>query len=104
MKKVLIAAIAFTFAGYTNAATVTTNAKTKKVVSVNENEDKRTPIKLEDLPEAVKKSLSSTAFEGWKADSAFHVETANIAYYEIVMIKGEEKTIIKLDKDGNTVA
>ena len=56
MKKLIIAAIALTFAGLTNEVTANTNS-----TFIVAEEDNRTPIKVEDLPEAVKKSLASTA-------------------------------------------
>lgn len=97
MKKVIIATIALTFAGYTNATPVN-NAE----ITITA-EDTRTPVKLEDLPEAVKKSLASTAFEGWTPAAAYLVEGVASSYYEITLTKDAEKTIAKLDKEGNTV-
>ena len=98
MKKVMIAAIALTFAGYTNAATDHVTDTT-----IVASADTRTPIKVEDLPEAVKKSLASSAFEGWTPVSAYQVEGTALAYYEIMLTKEAEKKYIKLDKEGNTV-
>ena len=97
MKKVIIVAIALTFAGYSNATSV--NHRNTLITA----EDTRTPIKIEDLPEAVKKTLSSTAYEGWTAVSAYLVEGTGISYYEVTMTKDAEKKYVKLDKEGNSV-
>lgn len=104
MKKVIIAAIALTFAGYTNAVSAQTQDTTVVSATVVTNgEDTRTPVKIEDLPEAVKKSLASTAYEGWSAVSAYWVEGTAASYYEITMTKEAEKKYIKIDKEGNSV-
>lgn len=106
MKKVIIAAIALTFAGYSNAAPVNT-PDTNTVVSTTDtlvaSADTRTPVKVEDLPEAVKKSLASSAFEGWSPVAAYWVEGTAVSYYEITVTKEAEKKYVKLDKEGNSV-
>ncbi len=99
MKKVIIAAIALTFAGYSNAAPVNT-PDTNIVAEAGET---RTPIKIEDLPEAVKKSLASSAYEGWTPVAAYAVEGTGASYYEITVTKEAEKKYVKLDKEGNSV-
>lgn len=97
MKKIIIAAIALTFGGITNV--VSANTGNIEITS----EDNRTPIKVEDLPEAVKKSLASTAFEGWTAVSAYLVEGVAGSHYEVTLTKEAEKKTVNFDKEGNTV-
>lgn len=103
MKKAIIAAVALTFAGYTHAAQASIPDTTIAATDTVAVEDNRTPIKIEDLPEAVKKSLNSTAYEGWTPVSAYWVEGTGLAYYEITMTKEAEKKYVKLDKEGNSV-
>ena len=102
MKKAIFAAIAIaSFTGYTNAQTET-KTETAIATTTSPADDERTPIKLEDLPAAVKKSLASEAFAGWTATSAFSVSGTN-PHYEINLMKGEEKMVTRLDKEGNTI-
>jgi len=97
MKKAIFAAIAIaSFTGYTNAQTET-KTETAIATTTSPADDERTPIKLEDLPAAVKK-----AFAGWTATSAFSVSGTN-PHYEINLMKGEEKMVTRLDKEGNTI-
>lgn len=99
MNKVIIAAFALTFAGYTHANTPNPDTT---IVANNENEDKRTPVKLEELPDAVKKALAGDAYAGWTPSAAFWVE-GKVSYYEIELSKGDDKSIVKFDKEGQLV-
>jgi|GEM_PF-1032995 len=109
MKKMIIATIALTFAGYTNAQTgadtIVAAADTVTTTSNATAQDKRTLVNVNDLPEAVKTALESEAYAGWKPSAAYWVEntaTKN-AYYEIELSKGTDKTIVKLDKSGQVI-
>jgi len=102
MKKVFFAAIAIACAGYTNAQTGTEAATAIGKVETTADDQQKTPIKVEDLPALVKKSLASEAYAEWTAESAFWIDGAN-PHYEINLTKGNNKTVAHLDKEGNTV-
>lgn len=103
MKKMIIATIALTFAGYTNAQTGADTIVTASDITLAQ--DIRTLVNVKDLPEAVKTALESDAYEGWKPSAAYWVENtaSKNAYYEIELSKGTDKTIVKLDKSGQVV-
>lgn len=102
MKKTIIAAIALTFAGFTQAAPLDV-PDTNVVLAANNEEDTRVPVKLEELPENVKKTLAGDAYKGWTPASAFWVETKSSSYFEIELLKGDDKTFAKIDKQGQIV-
>ncbi len=104
MKKLIIAAIAFSSVSYASAqATETkTTAEAQTTVAADE-QDKRTPVKLEELPAAVKKTLSSDSYAGWTASSAVWVD-GKMPHYEITLMRGEEKNTVKLSKEGQPIA
>jgi len=103
MKKVIIATIALAFTAYTHAQTGTDTS----AVTINTalSGDTRTLVNISDLPEAVKTTLASEAYAGWKPNVAYWVEstTTKNAYYEIELTKGEDRNTIKLDKAGQPV-
>lgn len=101
MKKAFIAAVVLSFAGYTNATTMTATTGDTTVV-VAANEETRTPVKVEDLPDAVKATLATDSFKDWKATEAFWVEN-EAPHFEVHLLKGEEKTVVKLNKEGQSV-
>ncbi|WP_207431322.1 hypothetical protein [Sabulibacter ruber] len=106
MKKVILSAFGlFVFATVSaNAQTQTAQtAQTKPAATAAQ--DNKTPVKVEELPEAVKTALTSDAgLKEWTPTTAYLVkDAAGKEYYTIEMKKGEEKGAIKLDKDGNQV-
>lgn len=61
-------------------------------------------VRPDDLPEAVKNTLSSDAYAGWQVTSAFLItKEDNSQYFEINAKRGEESTVINLDKYGKKV-
>lgn len=67
-------------------------------------QDDRTPVKPEDLPDAVKTTLSGEAYAGWTVKEAFAVAPSQgTPYFEVTLQKEEETQIVNLDADGQTV-
>ncbi|MFC5269929.1 hypothetical protein [Adhaeribacter terreus] len=104
MKKVFFSALAFVmFASVaTNAQGTKAPAKTAapaQTVAPAATENK-TKITAEELPATVKTTLATDAFKDWKVATAYVVK-AEKEYYEIEAVKGEEKTTLKFDKEGN---
>lgn len=117
MKKLMIAAVAFSFAGFASAQTETKavaetttslqanidDVTPSDTIKASEIQDKRTAVKLEDLPAEVKKTLASDTYAGWKATSAVWIDS-KVPHYEIQLAKGSEKNVAKIGKDGKPIA
>jgi len=106
MKKLILSAT-LVFAGF--AAVQASDLKQVKnnieVVSVSVQDSViKTPVKLEELPEAVKTTLKNDTYKTWTPTAAFHVkESATKEYFLIEVKKETEAGSIKLDKDGKPV-
>lgn len=104
MKKLIIAAIAFSAVSYASAqATTETKTAEATTVAAADEQDKKTPVKLEELPEAVKKTLAGDSYAGWKPSSAVWVD-GKMPHYEIQLMRGEEKNTVKVSKEGQPLA
>lgn len=100
MKKVLVAAIAIAFTGISFAQD---EVAVKTAVEVKEGAEKKVEVKLEELPAAVKETLASDNFKEMKAEKAFLVE-GDAKYYEIILAKGEERVVVKINEEGKILA
>jgi len=104
MKKLILSAT-LAFAGFAVVqASELKSAKNDKIeiVSVQDSVVK-TPIKLEELPDPVKKALAD-AYKDWTPTAAFHVkESATKEYYQVDVKKEQEVGSLKIDKDGKPV-
>lgn len=98
MKKLI--AMAFCLGLAFTANTVYASNVSAPVVNVL-NDDEKTAVKPEELPESVKKSLSADEYKGWTVQSASLVKSAAASHYEIQVAneKNETKTL-KFDKEG----
>jgi hypothetical protein len=101
MKRLFIAAIAVTITTTTFASIAATTSGTS-VTTVREEREK-TPVKLEELPAPVQKSLQSPDFDGWKPVTAYWVKTEKSSFYEIELTRGEEKKTVNLTAEGARV-
>ena len=64
-----------------------------------EEQDDKTKIKSEELPEAVKKALEAQEYRGWLIDAAYHVKSTDS--YEVELKNGAETKAVKFNKDGS---
>ncbi len=102
MKKFILAAT-FAIAGLTAAqASEVKDLKTTAIVAVQDSVTK-TPVKLEELPDAVKTTLASESYKVWTPTEAWLVKDGSAEYYLINVKKEQETGSIKLDKDGKPV-
>jgi hypothetical protein len=62
------------------------------------DQEDKTKIKSEELPEAVKKSLEAQEYRGWLIDAAFHIKSTDS--YEVQLKNGAETKVVKFSKDG----
>jgi len=94
MKKILVAAFVlslFAAAGVTTASYAGTFTRNEQ--------DNKTKIDVNALPEAVKQALNSDTYAGWQAVAAWQVGDI----YEIELKKDDASQTVKLDKDGKPV-
>jgi len=101
MKRLFIAAIAVTVTTATFATSAVQTSGT--FVTIVDDEREKTPVKLEDLPAAVKKTLSGPDYDGWKPVTAYWVKSEKTSFYEIELTKGEDKKTINLTPEGTRI-
>lgn len=101
MKKLILSAAIVAIAGLTtvNASEVKI---AKPVVSVQDSVIK-TPIKLEELPEAITAILKTDPYKAWTPTAAFSVKDGQKEYFQVDVKKEEETASLKFDKDGKPV-
>ena len=103
MKKLIIAVAAVALTGISFAAVNTNTEAITNQVRIMEEEQDKTPVKAEELPEAVKKVLSSDAYAGTTIKQAFLVQGEK-AYYEVELVKEDASTMtVMLDEQGQEV-
>lgn len=99
MKKVI--AMAFCLGLAFTANTVYASNNTASAVIHVANDDEKTTLKPEELPEPIKKSLSADAYKGWAIQSASLVKSATASHYEVLVANDKKETkTLKFDKDG----
>lgn len=64
--------------------------------------ESKTEVALNDLPDAVKKTLTADVFTEWVPTTAYHV-TGDTEHYLIEVKKGEELRSIKIGADGKVI-
>ena len=114
MKKLFIAAIAITTTVFANAQAPAQTEKNNKAQTQQTEQNAaatdaatakpdRVKIKLEELPAAVRKVLTDSAYQGWTAKTAYIVK-ADAPYYEVELANttGELKTV-KFREDGTVI-
>ena len=100
MKKLIISAMALTLIAFANVQANPVLVNTMEIISNQE----KVAVKPEDLPEAIKTTLSGDTYAGWQVTSAFLVtKEDNSQFYELSLKKGEETSTLNLDKDGKKV-
>jgi opacity protein-like surface antigen len=101
MKKMILSAVAvmaFAAASYAQEAVVKTEAAPAAQAQVTADET-RTQVDINALPEGVKQALASDQYKDWQLATAWYIKST-AEYYVLEMKKGEEKTTLKLNKDG----
>ena len=105
MKKMILSAAVVAIAGLTTVkANPFVHALNPTAVIVTQQDSvKKTPVKLEDLPAAVKTTLQSEPLKVYTAVSAVWVESATASFYQINIKKDADEKYVKIDKDGKIV-
>lgn len=61
-------------------------------------------VKLEELPAAVKKTLTVDAYKDWTpTEATLSKDESGAAIYQIIVTKGDKKGTIKIKEDGTPV-
>lgn len=101
MKKLFVAAIV-AFAGLTSLQAQALEINKTAMVSVADSVTK-TPIKLEELPDAIKTVLQSDPYKAWTPTAAFAVKDGDKSYFQVDVKKEEETASLKFDAEGKPV-
>lgn len=106
MKKLFLSAAAILTLGLGVQAQTETqlnNTATGEEIVMNSENQEKVPVKLEELPDGVKKALASESYAGWKAETAFLIK-GDSPYYEInVKNEAGEAATLSLDETGAPV-
>lgn len=99
MKTIIYLVVLVGLTGFGKAAP----AQVSPTQEVIKGEDQRIPVKPEELPEPVKKLLADEQYKDWKVSEAYMVQEER-KIYEITLVRGQEKTVIKVDEKGNKLS
>ncbi len=103
MKKLMILAVMFGVVSVASvqASTQVTNSQTPGYYLTSQE---KVEIKAEDLPEAVRRTLTEDSYKDWTVSKAYSVtDDKGTHYYEVALVKGEETATVKLDKEGKVL-
>lgn len=99
MKKLILSAAFLAFAGI--ASVQANEIKTVAPLVLQQDSTTKTPVKIEELPDAVKATLSSDQYKDWAPLAAYLISDGKkIEYYQVDVKKAEETTSLKIGKDG----
>lgn len=101
MKKMILPALCLGLC-LTTVSVSAANVVSNSVVSVSFNDDRQV-IKTEELPEPVKKALSSDDYKGWTVKEAALVKAEAASHYEVVLTNEKETKTVKFNNDGTLV-
>ena len=102
MKKLILSAAFLAFAGFT---TVKAAEVKSAVITIQQDSTTKTPVKVEELPDAVKTTLKSDKYKDWTANTAYLVTTSDKKeWYQVdVSNKEGQAASLKIGKDGVVV-
>jgi hypothetical protein len=64
----------------------------------------KVPVKLEELPEAVKTTLKANAYKEWTPTTAFLITKSDKStFYQVDVKKGTDVAYLQLSKDGSII-
>ena len=103
MKRFILSA-AVLVAGFASVKANALNSNIQTVAVVSQADTaKKTPIKLDALPDPIKSVLGTEVFKTWVPTDAFTVTAGTAQYYEVDVKKGTETKALKFDKDGKII-
>lgn len=99
MKKIMLSALFVAFAATATIAQPVSNTKIEVIA-----QQEKTAIKLEELPDAVKTTLSGEEYTSWTPTAAFVVTSGEgVKYYEVSLKKEDEVKVVNLGEDGKVI-
>jgi hypothetical protein len=63
----------------------------------------RTEMKIDELPDGVKKTLEGAGFTGWKPEAAYAIRQNNATIYWVSFVRGDEHESLKLNEEGGKI-
>jgi hypothetical protein len=102
MKKLILSAAALLFFFAAQAQTEATAPASGVTKTETPAQDKKTEIKYDELPQAVKTTLSGDAYKGWEVVKVWHNTTKDNYEIEVKNAGGEAKTL-KFGNDGKEI-
>ncbi|MES2110132.1 MAG: hypothetical protein V4577_15345 [Bacteroidota bacterium] len=104
MKRFILSAAVLVAAGLATAKANTLNINHPTAVVISKADTaKKTPVKLDALPDPIKTVLTSDVFKTWVPTDAYSVTAGATQYFEVDVKKGTETKALKFDKDGKIV-
>ncbi len=98
MKKMILSAAFLAFAGMT---TVKASEVKTPVITIQQDSTTKVPVKVEELPEAVKTTLKTDTYKEFTPSAAHLVTAANKSEWYLVELTKEGQTgSLKIGKDG----
>lgn len=101
MKKLFVVALVAA-AGFISTQSQASEIKLTKITAVQDSVIK-TPIKLEELPDAIKTTLQSDPYKDWMPTAAFAVKKGDKQYYQVDVKKEEETKSLNFTADGKPI-
>ncbi len=99
MKKLVAMAFCLGLA-FTANTVYASNTVSTTAVSVM-NDDEKTVVKPEELPDPIKKTLAADEYKGWAIQSAALVKSATASHYEVSVANEKKETkTLKFDEKG----
>ena len=102
MKKVILSAAFIAIAGLTAANAKSIYTTPVSYAAVQDSTQAKT-VKLEDLPAPVKTTLAADAYKDWTPASATIVKTKDGEHYAVIVKKGQEQAVLKIDATGKVI-
>lgn len=106
MKKVILsvaAIVAFTAVSFAQDAAIATASAVTAVAADDDKGGDKKKVEASALPDAVKATLASDKYKDWQVATAWHVTEKDGEHYVLEMKKGDEKTTLKMNKEGQVI-
>ena len=102
MKKMMLSAL---FVAFGTTAILANTIKSSTTEMVSFIQDEKAPVKLEELPDAVKATLAGEKYSDWTPTGAFVVTPEEGAkHFEVVLKNSEDEVaVLKISEDGKEI-
>ena len=97
MKKIILGLIAITTLSFTTVSYAGTD---NSLTVTEQQQEQKTEITIDDLPDAVKKSWENSDYKVAPLDKIFQVKSQSEEYVEFIVIAGQGKKAVHFDLEG----